>query len=556
MKFILACCFICFSVFSFSQVLIIEIDSGKFQIDESNLLIVSHIENIGEYANLNEHESIDILFDGVVFSFLNVPNLLTYSSSYSITNGIDEFILFFTQLPIVTVNSDIEIIDEPKVLANFTYTDDLQTVNSLIGIELRGGFSQTIPKKTFDLEFWEDEKGDETLSFQFGSLRDDDDWILDGMYNEPLRIRSYISHKLWIEIHQLHYSEDEPEAKSGADVMFVELFLNHVYNGIYALSEQVDKKQLQIKSYDDALRGELYKGETWGATTFTELPDYDNTSRDWGGYEYKYPKENQVTDWENLYNFTEFVMFSTNTTYVNEVWNQFNKENAMDYFIFLNLLRATDNTGKNIYLAKYNIDYPYFYTPWDLDGTWGIIWNGTNDSTTNDILSNGFFQRNLNLNPNLYKREMGLRWFDLRNGPLSLTNLLNNIDSAHQKLTNNNVYSRESMIYGNYDFDTISLNYMINWLEERIAFLDSYFEVLLHTESIENTSKRILFPNPSSTKINITNSANLGFSIFSSDGRLIKTGTIHTDNYIIVSDIKNGIYLLNIENQTFTFIKK
>ena len=84
----------------------------------------------------------------------------------------------------------------------YTGTDG-EIISSNIGIEIRGGFSQTYPKKTYDIEFWNDPSGNETIDVQFGDLREDDDWILDAMYNEPLRINSYISHKLWLNLNQL-----------------------------------------------------------------------------------------------------------------------------------------------------------------------------------------------------------------------------------------------------------------------------------------------------------------------------------------------------------------
>ena len=106
------------------------------------------------------------------------------------------------------------------------------------------------------MEFWNDTLGAVTSDVSFGELRTDDDWILDALYNEPLRLRSYVANKLWLSIHQNPYYIDErPNAKSAADVMYVEVFLNGNYNGIYNLSEQVDKKQLKLKSYKEIIRG-------------------------------------------------------------------------------------------------------------------------------------------------------------------------------------------------------------------------------------------------------------------------------------------------------------
>lgn len=311
------------TIFSLSQNLIINISENQFGVDGSNSLIVSHIENIENYTDIASYSEIVINLDEKKYYFSSIPVSLQYSNSYLIMDAhtSKEYTLYFTELPLVLVESTTTIPDEPKVLANFIYSDNEQTVVSNVGIEIRGGISQTYPKKNYDLEFWEDTIGDENRDVQFGKLRADDDWILNGLYNEPLRIRSYTANKLWLQLHSLNYADDEPKAKSGANIKYVEMFLNGQYNGIYNLSEQVDKKQLKLKSFkNDEIRGELYKGVSWGGgTLFSTLPNYNNWSRSWGGYELKYPKEDDITDWSSIYQFKNFVINSSDSDFNNTI---------------------------------------------------------------------------------------------------------------------------------------------------------------------------------------------------------------------------------------------
>mgnify|MGYP005742584177 CR=1 FL=1 len=91
--------------------------------------------------------------------------------------------------------------------------------------------------------------------------------------------------------------------------------------------------------------------------------------------------------------------------------------------MFLNLIRATDNTGKNIYLAKYKQGEPYFYIPWDLDGCFGTIWNGTNSNITDDILKNGFISRVIDRNPKNILIDIANKWFENKNHVFSYASL-------------------------------------------------------------------------------------------------------------------------------------
>ncbi len=548
------------SIFSTSQSLTINILEHHFKIDPSNALIVSHIDDIETYNDLSSYSEVILSLNQVDYLFDTVPNSLGYTDSYHVTNASNEFLIYFTQLPIISVESENVIVDEPKVHANFIYSDDEQILISDIGIEIRGGFSQTYPKKTYDLEFWEDPTGEDTDNVQFGNLRSDDDWILDALYNEPLRLRSHVAHKLWLDMHTPQYLDSEPNAKAGADVKYAELFLNGVYNGLYNISEQVDRKQLKLKSYNGDIRGELNKGVTinsngLAATNFYSLPEYNNNNRIWGGYEMKYPQDDDITDWENMYQFTNFVMNVADDDFTDTIWDKFNYENYLDYFIFLNVLRATDNTGKNLYIAKYKADEPYFYVPWDLDGCFGTIWNGTNQDITNDILTNGFFDRVTELQPNNYATDISTTWFDYRTTILKETNLINTFETQFQYFLDYKIYEREGLVYPNYTFSQEGLTYLLSWLNNRLTYLDTYFSALSVNDDFAS-AKTVLYPNPTKDKIYISNidfSKENEYEIYNTFGQLIQKGII-SNNFIAIEKLTTGHYIVSIDNESFKFV--
>ena len=549
-----------YSITCNSQILTINVSDNEFGIDESLSVIVSRIQNIGDYQDIGNYDEVIITLGENNYSFISNTNSLEYTNSYIIekVNTSEQYTIYFTKLPIILIESDNTIVDDPKVLANLVYTDDEQTVTSNIGIELRGGFSQSYPKKTYDIEFWEDEIGDETVDFQFGELREDDDWILDALYNEPLRLRSYTASKLWKGIHIPYHIHDEPEAKSGADVMYVEMFINGQYNGLYNLSEQVDRKQLKLKKYKDDMRGELHKGSSWGgAVTFTGLPSYNNDVRLWGGYEFKYPDEDKITDWDNLYQFTNFVMASSESDFERDIWSQFVEDNFIDYFLFLNLIRATDNTGKNIYLAKYKTDEPYFYVPWDLDGCFGTNWQGNNSNITNDILTNEFMDRVINEKPNNTFLNLANKWFDYRDGIFSNSSLSNTISQQYDYFQTNKIYERESLVFSNYSFNNQSLTYTLNWLENRLFYLDIYFRNLLSVSSIKTSNNFKIYPNPAKNKIHLNAKVDLNhktYKIHNNVGQLVITGII-TNQQILIEKLEKGIYFILIDGTSFKLIK-
>ena len=547
------------AILSVAQSLTLEVSEDHFFIAEDKNLIVSHLNDIASYADLTGVEDITLYLGDLSFSFNDIPAAIDYKSAYNISYLEQEYSLYFTSLPLISIETPNVIINEEKVLANFIYSDEEQVLVSKIGIELRGGFSLSYPKKTYDLEFWGDDNGVDNIDVQFGNLRSDDDWILDALYNEPLRIRSYIASKLWKDMHVPHYLMSEPKAKSGADVSYVEVFINGSYNGLYNISEQVDKKLLQLKTTNEEVRGELYKGISWGATTFGGLPSYSNNSRLWGGYELKYPKADEITEWENIYNFTDFVINAPEEDFKSEIWEKFNYDNFLDYYIFLNIIRATDNTGKNIYIGKYDTDSLYFYIPWDLDGCFGTMWEGNNDTKTTGVLTNGFYDRVGSLDSNDYLKNLAKKWFDFRKDVLEEETLINLMKDQYYFLLENKMYERESLVYQNYDFSEEGLFYMLDWLQDRIDFLDYYFDSLSPISNIDKAYPELfVFPNPSNGKLFLSSTSfiqNSKYRIINTNGIVVDQGILK-ENALDVEFLNTGIYIIIVDDRSYKLVIK
>ncbi|GAA4271954.1 CotH kinase family protein [Aquimarina gracilis] len=449
----------------------------SYGVDYKNKIIVWNLD-IKKTSNQPSALAYKVSFENKLS--LSIPiDSLSYSKKYQIQNRDTIFLLYLTELPLIKIAADT-ILDDPKKVSNFSYfhKDTIRKANA--GIEFRGNISLKFPKKSFDLEFWEDIKEKTSIDMQFADLRDDDDWILDGLYNEPLRLRSYIANKLWLSIHQPYYQDQEKDAKSGINLLFAEVFLNDQYVGIHALMEQVDRKLLQLKKYKKLnVRGELFKASSYdGAPSFKNAPKYKNIFPHWAGYEVEYPYENYKAQWKNIYKFTKFVIKAKDSVFKKKISKKFYLDNAIDYFLFVNLLRATDNLGKNFYISRYTKKTPYFKIPWDLDGTLGTIQDGKRIPTTDDILSNGLFDRLLKVNPNNYRKRLKERWTILRKRQLSNDALFKNIQDQYNYFLDHKIYEREQLIWST-DISLLDhLNYMKDWLSDRLQYLDTYFNDL------------------------------------------------------------------------------
>ncbi len=513
-------------------------------------------------------EILNTLYPDIKSHIVSGNNYYTFNtpvSTFDIGIGYDvtdinntHYDLYFTQLPIINIYSYNTIVDEPKVAAQFIICESNGHVESkTIGVEYRGGTSQALPKKSFRIEFWTDTTGTDTENIKLLHMRKDDDWNIQAMYNEPLRLRSKVNTKLWKYIDTLYYIEDEPDAKNSIEQAYIELFLNNEYRGVYALSERIDRKQLKLKKFkNNEIKGELYKGKSWGdATLFTGLPPYSNDTTLWGGFEYKYPR--QYINWENLYDFVDFVVNEDSINFYQEYHNRFDIDNAVNYFIFLNFLRALDNIGKNIFIARYKQDAPYFYVPWDLDATLGMFWDGSLDNNHYGILKNGFYERLLlDHEPLGFLNKLQTKWRILRAGIITKDSIVKRFETEYNYLMSNGVYERESIAWGdtnNFSYDHIQ--YLSNWLGNRLAYLDTKFNNLTSVIELDNNaSKKIkIYPNPVTSKtVNIQYTNNYTpikhIAIFNTLGQqvlYINNSTL--PQRIDISNLQNGTYMLVVD---------
>lgn len=548
---------ILFNTVVYSQNGNINIEKKYFNIDTKKNLIVIN-KGVEKLNSLHLESKNSISSEGLKYVFITPVLEFKIGQSYKVVSANNNhYSLYFTQLPIIHITTHKTIVDEPRVYAHFLMQEtNGKATERAMGIETRGASSQiTSKKKSYRIEFWENAFGLENKDIALLGMRNDNDWNLQAMPNEPLRIRSKVNFELWRKIDTLHYHDKAHEAINGIRQEYAELFLNNDYQGIYLLSERVDRKQLQLKKpKHGTVNGELYKGIGWGkgTTTFTYLANYSKNEI-WDGFECKYPDKN--TSWLKLYGFADFVINADSTTFYGNYQSLFDIDNAVNYFLFLNLLRATDNTGKNLFIAKHDENTPYFYIPWDLDGAFGTIWSGERQNRTNDILINGFYERLIFDNTeNGFVKRLKNRWNELRTDLITTDSILTSFNVQFNYLKNNGVYERESIAWGSQTVDYSNIYYTKKWLEKRIIFLDSAFNnpaVLtnLNERLITSKTSLVVYPNPASQYLyyhtTYGNQDLEKIAFYDHLGRPLNVNILLKNNgQINVSNIEKGIYLI------------
>ncbi|PZU87827.1 MAG: hypothetical protein DI529_06570 [Chryseobacterium sp.] len=556
-------CLILIFLSSYFSASTIKLPKDNYRIDEEKRIIICNTDitklQFDEQPIILKINDVDFkVADNITTLKVGLRYTIVASDAYYI-----RYSIYFTRLPLLYIDTNFEISDSPKVLSRINIVENNGKITeSNAGIEYRGATSQAFPKKSFEIEFWNDTTGNDTKDITLFDLREDKDWNIQAMYNETLKINSFTAWKIWDNISELYYKEAEPKGKTGIGMRYTEVFVNQSYKGLYAITEKIDRKQLKLKKNTETeIRGELYKGDTYDVTTYYELPAFDNTSETWGGFEYKYPKD--LRDWTNLYNLHNFVINSDNDTFYSQYKEKYDSNNIIDYFIFMNLLRAIDNTGKNIYTARYNKNEKYFFIPWDLDGVFGRIWDSSIQYETEDLQINGLFSRLYNdTREDGFRLDLKNRWTELRNSSITVDKIMQILIDNFNYLKDNGALERDQIANSG---STISSEYeefayIQEWLTKRIDYLDKTFAFESNGSSPtdedggKQNSKFVLYPNPAKNQIYLVDKINkaektfVDIQIYSTAGRLVKNINQNPiDQSIYIGDLADGNYILNIK---------
>ena len=391
----------------------------------------------------------------------------------------DSFNLRFTTLPILRIITNDRIPNEPKLESwmQLSYQNpDSQYSSTLLfeshaGIEIRGISANRFDKRAFGIELWQNEFR-EDRSVPLLGMGYCEDWILDAMYIDELRMRNKLSFDLWNKMETRHTNDLMEEKRTGIKMEYVELFLNQRYHGLYCLGERMDEQVMDFTYSQDEKGGVMYKTYGWheGSTTFRSYLNEPILAMEWDGWEQIYPEN--FFNWDPLAELRKMVALSEDEVFIEEIGSLLDLENTANFYVFLNLLMAWDNTGKNIFMARYSESTKFFFIPWDLEATWGRNWK-MEDSGPYGSVQNGLHERLIDLNAAGYSDSVSSLWENYRSSIFQKEALMQMIDENYFLLKKNGVIQRENNRWGlDIDLDE-EYKYLDDWIDKRLGDLDN-----------------------------------------------------------------------------------
>lgn len=307
---------------------------------------------------------------------------VTYTMYISHNKVLTKADLRFTTMPILRMEGTFT--DEYALgKVQMTLPEEHETRDYNARIKWAGGTTlyDWIEKHNYHIKFVDDQG--EKMDVSFFGLRKDNHWRLDAGIIDMIRFRNKVAHSLWADMDSKpYYADKQPNARNYSRGEHVEVFLNDEYMGFFDMTEFLDRKQMKLKKYDDengVFHGFMWKGKVYSRQTlFRQDSALDNTTDHWAGFDLMYPDIDDVnpTDYSLLSNAIRFVATSDDETFAREVGDYFDLPVLADYYVFLHMMFAIDNTCKNIIWSCYDsaLDKKLTLSVWDLEATVGQHW--------------------------------------------------------------------------------------------------------------------------------------------------------------------------------------
>lgn len=399
------------------------------------------------------------------------------------------------QLPVIELSYDPSQFDtETFCPATFLYHSADSTCQFACSVRHRGGSSTVFAKPNYAVKFY-DEAG-ASLDVSFLGMRSDNHWILDAAAGDYSKMRNRVSMDLWLDFSRKPYHQaQEKKAINGTRGRFVEVYVNGSYSGLFCLSERVDRKQLKLKKFktdaetgESYYRGLLYKALYSNGTRtpffyYNEQPPTSDLIHEWDGMKNEYPDvlEGEPWSWDPLITSVNKLAFASSSFRTN-VETYYDLPVFIDYMLYLDLMCASDNVGKNYYCWFYDYtsgDTRMGYTPWDMDATWGVDWAGE-PVATNRVMSNrSNFHYRMKASYRGYADTLSVRYAELRHTFWAEDSLYAYFDRYFQLFDETGALEREYERWHETNCRIRSVadeqQRIHQWIHDRLAYMDEEY---------------------------------------------------------------------------------
>ncbi|MBQ7760468.1 MAG: CotH kinase family protein [Clostridia bacterium] len=387
-------------------------------------------------------------------------------------------------MPVVDLGGSLPTSKGYTNTVDFTYESDELSIDCTAEIKVQGASSAGKPKKNFNIKLFK-EDGSKNKVKLVDSWGKENKYCLKANYIDYSQSRNVVSGKIFGEIVKSRNDELVNTPNGGAiDGFPILVYNNGVYQGLYTLNIPKDNWMFDM-SHSDEKNQAIFMTETWNqAVSFREI----STS----GFVLEYASNEDSlidnnTQWayDSMLDLIEFVYNNDGEAFKNGIHQYADIDKCIDSMLYTFFICADDNTSKNILWVTLD-GKVWFSSMYDMDGTWGMRWNGNIEFNENThpisalIDGKGLAPERNHSNLNLLWERIYVNYFDrvcqryleLRQEILTYENISNHFNSFFDSIPDVVREAEKKKWTGVPSQSVNHLNQILTFAEKRLEAMD------------------------------------------------------------------------------------
>ena len=291
-------------------------------------------------------------------------------------------------MPIIDLNGDISALTGKGPVANvsFVYSEQGKDFECVAQLSVQGASSAGYAKKNYSVKLYEEDGSKNKVKLK-------DNWgkqfkyCLKANWVDYSQARNVVSGQLYGDVIATRDVIDElTDLPSGGaiDGYPVVVFNNGQFLGLYTMNIPKDKWMFDMEDSDEKNQA-IVMADQWGNSVAMreEIAINENDNWKYSSYwelEYASNEDSLIdnnTTWvaKSLNELIKFVMNNDGEAFKNGIHRYADVDKCIDSMLHTFFICADDNISKNILWVTYD-GTTWFSSVYDMDGTWGMQWNG------------------------------------------------------------------------------------------------------------------------------------------------------------------------------------